>query len=110
CSSDLSLMFELSVPPLEGITFGSSVAVGQMTADARREIAVGRIYGKNVNGVYVNALFVFSGWGSLLGQIDAPAGHGKFGWSLACADVSGDGLDDILVCDPESRNSAGVSE
>jgi len=97
--ADGSLLFTLDTPNPPGSHFGSSLAVGDVNGDGRREIAVGA--GEDVGGNSGQGrAYVFSGAdGSLLFTLDTPNPQAGafFGVSVAVGEVNGDGKGDIAV-------------
>ncbi|KPK47345.1 MAG: hypothetical protein AMJ77_03470 [Dehalococcoidia bacterium SM23_28_2] len=99
--ADGSLLFTLDTPnPQAYAWFGVSVAVGEVNADGKADIAVGA-YGEDVggNGSQGRA-YVFSGAdGSLLFTLDTPNPWwgSYFGRSLALGQVNDDNKGDIAV-------------
>jgi hypothetical protein len=99
--ADGSLLFTLEAPnPQAYAWFGVSVAVGEVNADGKADIAVGA-YGEDVGGNgRQGRAYVFSGAdGSLLFTLDTPNPRwgSYFGRSLAVGQVDGDDKGDIAV-------------
>ncbi len=91
--------------PEEGGSFGESVcAIGDLDGDGRNEIVVGAPLENAVDQLDSGRVYVFSSRTlEVLHTLVSfsPQANGHFGWSVAAiADVTIDGLDDILVGAP----------
>ncbi len=90
----------LNLPnPQPGAQFGTSIAVGDVNADGKSDIAIGSPFWSGTLSSQGRA-YVFDGSdGGLLCSLDTPSPtvQGRFGTSVAMGDVSGDGKADILV-------------
>jgi len=98
--ADGSLLFTLDTPNPPGYHFGSSLAVGDVNGDGRRDIAVGEFGATVGTNDTQGRAYVFSGAdGSLLLTLDTPnpQAHAFFGVSVVVGDVNADGNGDIGV-------------
>lgn len=99
-SPDLTLQ---APSPEGGARFGWSIAIGDVNGDGQKDIVVGALFANGGTDNGTGAVYVFFGGSLLDAQADAtlqvsglnPLAH--FGWSLAAGDVTGDGIDDVVV-------------
>jgi hypothetical protein len=88
--------------------FGCAIAYGDLNDDTVSDLVVGA-YGNNSSS---GAVYVYYGNNSSIGawETDGPnvtitnpgASGDHFGWAVACGDVNGDGVDDLIVGAPEN--------
>ena len=99
--TDWSLLYTLTTPEARPFAqFGSSVAVGDVNADGRGDIAVGASSEQVGANSTQGRAYVFSGANrSLLLALDTPNPQAiaYFGSPVAVGDVNGDGVGDIAV-------------
>ena len=94
--------------------FGYSSAAGDLTGDGRPELVVGAPGHRNGGDYHAGAVYVFDG-ATLPGSakqaraadaalfvLTGDAGQGRFGATVALADLNGDGLRDIIVGAPSA--------
>lgn len=99
-SPDLTLQ---APSPEGGARFGWSIAIGDVNGDGAKDIIVGAIFANGGTDNGTGAVYVFFGGSLLDAQADATLqvsglnALAHFGWSLAAADVTGDGIDDVVV-------------
>jgi len=103
--ADGSLIFTLESPNRPSYnSFGNSLALGDVNGDGVRDIVVGA-FPEHVSGATNQGrAYIFSGVdGSLLRTLDTPSPQdfAYFGWSVAAADVDGDGKADVAVGAPD---------
>jgi hypothetical protein len=99
--TDGSLLFTLNTPnPQAGTRFGEWVAAGELSGDAKQDIAVAAAFEDVVGNADQGRAYVFSGAdGSLLFTLDTPnpQAGALFGYSVAVGQVDGYGRADIVL-------------
>jgi hypothetical protein len=92
--------------------FGCAIAYGDLNNDTVSDLVVGA-YGNNSSSgaVYVyygryhgngSGITTWEGDGPNITIVNPGASGDQFGWAVACGDVDGDGVDDLIVGAPEN--------
>ena len=98
----LALSYSITNPTGLSGEFGRALAAGNVTASsAIKELCVGNRSFATAGGSNRGRVYVYSG-STLLGFLDSPTptDNGFFGSALACGDLTGDGIDDLVIGAP----------
>jgi FG-GAP repeat len=96
---------------------GHALVSGDFNGDGHDDLAMGAPGADSPLGTRTGRVFI--GWGSAngLGEFDdispsvagiLPTGMDEFGWALATGDFDGDGLDDLAIGAPGTKNGGGI--
>ena len=100
-----ALIYGLNTPnPQRNAFFGAALALGDVDADGKNDIAVGAHFETVAGHTFQGRVYIFSATsGTLLRILDTPQPENAvlFGRSLAMGDADGDGKDDIAVGAPQ---------
>ena len=100
--------FQMAVTYASGGTFADSVAAKDVNGDGKPDLVVSNCGASGTGSCADGTVGVLLGNGDGTFQTAVPYGSGgSYGWSVAVADVNGDGKRDIVVANLDSAN-AGV--